>query len=388
MFRFLFLIIFPLNLFAQEDGVQFLHSWEEALDASKRSGKPIFLDAYTTWCAPCMAMDEYVFSKKEVADFMEAHFVAVKLDMENAANTPIAKQYSIEIYPTLLFVDSTSEMIHRKCGGKVTEGYEYFLNTCRIALDEKNNLRAIIDSFEHGSKDIPAYIDYLSEIVQHCYLDSIAAEYAVEHLALDHLYNPKTITALWGIPVPIDSRLFRLLITYREELNGFYENNSVARLIQNKIEESLRDLVDKQDWVSYDRYRRLVDTIFEEVVPDRILYIDIAGFELRGLWRNYTEVADSLYCHGNIDPYLLNNYAFTLYESVDDSLLLDRGLEWIRSVVKDTPDYYTLDTYAALLFKTGNIQKGKEVAKQAIAFAKEQGIDASSTHEMIDKYNQ
>ena len=55
-------------------------SFSEALTLAKESNKPIFIDCYTSWCAPCKKMDQTVFVNDTIYEFYNAHFVNLKID--------------------------------------------------------------------------------------------------------------------------------------------------------------------------------------------------------------------------------------------------------------------------------------------------------------------
>lgn len=58
------------------------YSWEEAVEANKKEKRKIFVDVYTDWCGWCKRMDKSTFSDKEVIDYVNKNFYAVKLDAE------------------------------------------------------------------------------------------------------------------------------------------------------------------------------------------------------------------------------------------------------------------------------------------------------------------
>ena len=64
------------------------HSWEEALEKSKKSKKKIFVDIYTEWCGWCKKMDKTTFADNDIAKYINENYYAVKFDAEMLA--PIA----------------------------------------------------------------------------------------------------------------------------------------------------------------------------------------------------------------------------------------------------------------------------------------------------------
>jgi thioredoxin-related protein len=70
-------------------------SMDEALAAQKKKAKPIFMDVYTDWCGPCKMLDKNTFADKEVAEYINKNFYAVKFNAEgNSEVTLNGKKYS------------------------------------------------------------------------------------------------------------------------------------------------------------------------------------------------------------------------------------------------------------------------------------------------------
>lgn len=76
------------------------------------------MDAYTTWCGPCRYMSANVFTDQSVAEYYNAHFINLKMDMERGEGPTLSRRYSVMGYPTLLFINSNGEVKKRVMGGK------------------------------------------------------------------------------------------------------------------------------------------------------------------------------------------------------------------------------------------------------------------------------
>jgi thioredoxin-related protein len=122
----------------------------EALAAQKKQPKKILMDAYTTWCGPCRLMDEKTFTNKDVVNYVNQHFYAVKFNAEGTEEVMyqdfnytnpnydsnrkgrnsqhfFADALKINGYPSLVFFDEQSNVIAPIMGYRTPEQLEIFL---------------------------------------------------------------------------------------------------------------------------------------------------------------------------------------------------------------------------------------------------------------------
>ena len=57
-------------------------SFEEAIEANKTVPKKIFIDVFTNWCGWCKRMDQTTFINKDVVEYMNENYYAVKFNAE------------------------------------------------------------------------------------------------------------------------------------------------------------------------------------------------------------------------------------------------------------------------------------------------------------------
>ncbi len=114
LFTSLFLLIFAR---VEGQGIKFEEglSWHLIKEKAKKENKYIFMDCYTTWCAPCKAMDKYVFQDKSVGDLFNDRFISVKFQMDRTATddeaiksryadaATVSGEYKVFSYPSYLF---------------------------------------------------------------------------------------------------------------------------------------------------------------------------------------------------------------------------------------------------------------------------------------------
>ena len=89
--------------------------YKQALAKADTDGKLLMVDVYTTWCGPCKMMDKDTFPNKSVVD-KAANFVTLKLDAEKGQGPAVAKQFQVEGFPTILFIDGKGKLVHSILG--------------------------------------------------------------------------------------------------------------------------------------------------------------------------------------------------------------------------------------------------------------------------------
>ena len=160
-----FLSFFTFSLMAQ-DAIKWM-SWNEAVAANSKEPKLIFVDTYTDWCGWCKKMDASTFSNPVIADIMNEHYYAVKMDAEMKDTiefngytfvnpNPNAKRSTHQLaaslldnqlsYPSFVFLNQNFERIQILPGYKSPKQFE-----------------PIIRYFVEGAPNGVQYEDYLKE---------------------------------------------------------------------------------------------------------------------------------------------------------------------------------------------------------------------------------
>ncbi|MCR9172840.1 MAG: thioredoxin family protein [bacterium] len=108
---------------APSPGISFKKkSLEDAMKEAKKSGKLIFIDAYTDWCGPCKRMAATSFKDPKVGDVFNKNFINIKVEMEKDADGPmIARKYRVAAYPTLLIIDGNGRLVKQAVGMKTSD---------------------------------------------------------------------------------------------------------------------------------------------------------------------------------------------------------------------------------------------------------------------------
>jgi thioredoxin-related protein len=80
------ILIFAIGLtttvFAQVDKINWL-TIEEVEILQQKNPRKVLMDVYTTWCGPCKMMMKNTFTNKNVIEYINANYYAVKFDAED-----------------------------------------------------------------------------------------------------------------------------------------------------------------------------------------------------------------------------------------------------------------------------------------------------------------
>ncbi len=163
-------------------------SFTEAKSKAKAEDKLIFLDGYTSWCAPCKWMEGNVFNQKEVADFYNTNFINTKFDCEVGEGIEIAKKYGIRSFPTYLFLDGEGTLVYRTQSRMEADK---FLTEGKQALNKDFHIPTIVARFAAGERDPEFLLRYITVMSNVDPKEAQAARVELDALAdVDFLKSP------------------------------------------------------------------------------------------------------------------------------------------------------------------------------------------------------
>ena len=126
-------------------------TFEEALKAQKKKPKKIMMDVYTNWCGPCKKLDKETFHNKDVVDYVNKNYYAVKFNAEgnstvnyqgkkyinpnykeelkNRRNSvhELSRTLGIRAYPTIVYFDEEGNKIQPIKGYMKPQQIELYL---------------------------------------------------------------------------------------------------------------------------------------------------------------------------------------------------------------------------------------------------------------------
>jgi thiol-disulfide isomerase/thioredoxin len=376
MKKIFYIILFHSFLFsnAQETNkeqptINFLSTpFKEVLKQAAKEDKLIFIDCYTSWCAPCKWMDKYVFVEKDVFSFYNKSFINVKLDMEKGEGPEIGKKYGVKSYPTYLYINSKGELVHKSSSKmSATE----FINEAKNALDPKKALGILEKRYEDGVITNNEMLDYV--------------------VALKHLRDPKTdevqkkllsrVDKAWlksaagwklieNFVYEDDSELFQVLNSNKAHFIKLAGLDAVKKVYQKALQKKLYQSSKEQNEVLF--FKQL-DSLKKLTNNPRDLAISHCGYYLAGNNANEFTKTSNYYTNSFLqkDPETIAFIARQAqYIGKDNKEILKQSLVLIEKAYKMDPNNYgTVGTYAEIQSIMGNKKEALIAAEIAVKMA-------------------
>lgn len=88
--------------------------YDKGVVMAKEQNKKIFLYFHAEWCGYCRQMDKSTFQDKALIDYMNANFIAIKVDSD--VEKKVADSYSVRGLPTSWFLKSNSDKLSNMPG--------------------------------------------------------------------------------------------------------------------------------------------------------------------------------------------------------------------------------------------------------------------------------
>jgi len=163
---------------AYAEGINFQElTLQEGIDKANKENKKLFIDVYATWCGPCKYLSKNVFVDDDLGAFINEHFIALKLDGERDDGLVLMEEFSLDSYPTMLFLNADKELLKKIVGAVGAEAIQSSANA--IIFPESTEVFKLQKKYDQGNRDR----EVLSDLV----LAKLGEEMETEELVIEFL---------------------------------------------------------------------------------------------------------------------------------------------------------------------------------------------------------
>ena len=377
-----------LGVEAQNRSIDFEQTkeWKKVLKKAKKEKKLIFVDCYTSWCGPCKMLAKDVFTRDEVADYFNTHFVCAKYDMEKDADGVVLKnQFGVKAFPTLVFVDpATQQVVHRMVGAGSAD---WLVAGAKLANDPQNNLSAMIKRYEAGERGeqfLSTYLAALSAAYMAEEQGKVAAEYlnslSEEQLATKEnweLIKKYVSDPLSGPLKKVMQNRDKFYVVAGKEVVDYKLDNSImgATMMLTHWRPGMEQAFDEK------RNEELIDyllTVDYAGAPAALAQLYTAAYirkgDFRGMLDKMKEVFSYNVFRNGAEKYYFQNSIEALVQC-EDKALIEEGIRWIDEFCAATDEFFAkadlMNSKARLQTKIGDTLGADKSKMEEEKYAKE-----------------
>ena len=233
----LLIVLMPFGLKAQGVGIAFEQniSVSQLLEKAKAQGKMAFIDCYTTWCGPCRKMSKEIFPQKIVGDYFNKHFVSLKLDMEKGEGPNRQKEWDVNAYPTLIFLNSDGSLAFRTVGSMDADKLIAEVKTL-MKSHGKSDAQRKWENGDHSTEVASAYIAELQKTRQEQAIDQVISIWALE--SREVILHDSTAFKLFITHVSDPhAEVFTYLYSHADELRAQQGQQEADQVYQDNVHE-------------------------------------------------------------------------------------------------------------------------------------------------------
>lgn len=104
-------------------------TYADGLEEARRTGKPVYVDLYATWCMPCKDMDRVTFTDEIVRRMLTANYIPVRIDIDTRQfDDTLKARWTLKVVPTSLILSASGSILGRRVGFQTPASFAAWLS--------------------------------------------------------------------------------------------------------------------------------------------------------------------------------------------------------------------------------------------------------------------
>ena len=353
------------------------------LKKALHENKYIFIDAYTGWCGFCVQLDTKTFRDSAISAFMNQHFIAIKMNMEEEEwGIKIARKYVITTFPSGIIFNGDGRLM-----GIIT-GYS----------DAKTYLGMINDII--NNKDSSEYSGYSKSynIKYHrIYLESMnkkgSQKYPENSIVNSLLQNQqekfsKKNWVLWKrFPSIINNSNTNYFLENISKFRLLYGNRDVKDIVNSFALSLVDSAISAKNIEILNKVTSIIDNYLPENKALKTQYL-INYFKGVKDWDNYAKTLNNWISNNHFSKEILHHYAMDLYYSCDNNKLIEYSIKWNEKAIQIDSSYKLLYSQALFYYKINEYEEALKYLKLSINVGISKEMNIGDAEELQRKISQ
>ncbi len=367
-----------VNVYAGEVSY-FNKPWKEVLAKAKAENKYIIVDCYTDWCGWCKVMDKETMTNDEVITMVDQNYIAVKMDMEHGEGVKMAMKYHISGFPSFLYFNTEGRYVYHSTGYQKKDA---FLAELKKVLQPSEQIYA------------PGFTETLDIDFPDFYKNAFAENGKRSFPSLDEVQSFMRMQrdlhseVSWAVISKFDvgDKYTHYFLANVERYRKIFGKISVNDKLNNMLGEQLSEAIKTKNDSAFEVVLQMVGAYMGEDAAMSKIYCKLSFYKELAKWEQYATTATEYISKiGFANTDYINTMSWELYQHCDNQSVLKKSVDWMKQITDKEPTYPYMDTYASLLFKTGNKKKAIAAAQKAIEIGNRSKADVTETELLLQK---
>lgn len=310
------------------------------------------------------------------------------------------------MHPTFIFFNNEGNELHRLVG--VFNPEEFYKQANNVLLSSKT-LTNYKKQYSTGNREPDFLFDY-AYILRDAYeLDSLVINEYLNTQTTSELEKEKNIKFIYefiiykgNVCIPYHSSGYTFMLNNKDRFTKFFDLEQVNTRIMFVVLSAVYNAIERKDTTTF---LNAIESLIEydlgkeynfKEMDDRItmwttsktliLSAKISFYEKTGDKKNYNESLKQYISKIWNDANELNSFAWNIFEQAKnyETEKIETAIKCSIRSIELMNNYANNDTYAWLLYKSGNNKKALKQANTTIGIAKKNNEDFSETQKLID----
>lgn len=380
--------------------------YADLFELAKKENKGVMLYFHFDGCGACLTMERTALKDKKVVDFCNSNFINFEINTRKGKGIEDNKLYNVQLHPTFLFFDNKENELHKMVG---VFSPEEFYQQAKNALLSNKNLTNYKKLYNLGNRQPDFLLDYVYMLRDANELDSTVVNEYLNATNENDYKLEKNIKFIYEFSIhnfkiflPYNNPRFNFLINNKELFYDNLDSNQVKTRIVWILNNAIYNAIEENDEKTF---KQAIKALKEYDNGEKYLFKEMDGritgmitsknLVLSSMLRYYEKIGDKSNYFKTLETYILkiwddanelNNFAWSVYEQSKDN-----ETEKIKTAIKCSVrsielsnNYANNDTYAWLLYKSGEKKKALKQAKKTIEIAKKNYQDYNETQNLVD----
>jgi thiol-disulfide isomerase/thioredoxin len=358
-----------------------------ATELASKENKLLFIDFYTTWCAPCKKLDELVFQNDSIKQILGRDFILLKYDAENDTVFHLSKKHHISSYPTAIVLNRKGYVVNRKYGFS-GEDFQSLSENVLEFTDESADLNKQNKHLKGYSNTIDEtnypkfYNDYVNRTIKKVQPSDFDAFFKGKQ----NFLKEEDFTPLFYFGRNAPSHIGDIILKDKQKYFDLYGEQDVEVLLYFLSATKFNEAITEDNQEKYDQAIAFTKKALSQGWIDDILpSFEVERLKTQNNWDGVFKIYEERKNRNDISEGEINHICWDVYKNCEDQQVVAKCIDWMKELTDKDPEFAYLDTYVFLLHKSGDKKLTKEVAERALKTAKKQGKSATSLEKLLEE---